>query len=96
MTSVMVMGREVQIPVEVRQARSWFASFAVGRDAAARIVAPAGLEPASLPGGRAMLSLGFVRYVDGDLDPYNEVAVAILVADPEAERAKGPTSTSCR
>jgi Acetoacetate decarboxylase (ADC) len=88
-TSVTVMGRDVAIPVEVRHARSWFASFAVPATAAARIVAPAGLTPARMPGGRAMLSLAFVRYTDGDLDAYHEVAVAFLVADPTGGKKKG-------
>ena len=89
MTSVMVMGREVAIPVQVRSARSWFASFAVPTADAKRIVGPAGLEPARMPGGRSMLSLAFVRYIDGDLDPYHEVAVAFLVADPTGGKGKG-------
>jgi hypothetical protein len=76
------------MPVEVRRARSWFASFAVPATRVAELVAPAGLEPAPLPGGRAMLSLAFVRYDDGDLDAYREIAVAFLVADP-AGRGKG-------
>ncbi len=89
MRSVTVMGREVSIPVQVRSARSWFASFAVPAAAAERITAPAGLDPARLPGGRSMLSLAFVRYIDGDLDPYHEVAVAILVADPGGGKQRG-------
>ncbi len=89
MTSVTVLGREVAIPVEIRSARSWFASFAVQRAAAARIVAPTSLEPVRLPGGRSMLSLAFIRYIDGDLDPYNEVAAAFLVADPAGGKGKG-------
>ena len=36
-----------------------------------------------------MLSLAFIRYVDGDLDPYNEFAVAFLVADPTGGKGKG-------
>jgi hypothetical protein len=68
---------------------AWFASFAVPTAAAQRIVTPAGLEPARLPGGRSMLSLAFIRYIDGDLDPYNEVAVAFLVADPTGGKGKG-------
>ena len=83
------MGRTVTIPVEVRRARSWFASFAVPADRVRAIVGPSGLEPARLPGGRAMLSLAFVRYEDGDLDPYREIAVAFLVADPAGGRGKG-------
>lgn len=85
MTSVTVLGREVAIPVEVRHASSWFATFVVRRDPLARLLESTGLAPAPLPGGRAMLSLAFVRYTDGDLDPYNEVAVAFVVADPSAE-----------
>jgi Acetoacetate decarboxylase (ADC) len=88
-TSYEILGRTVTIPVEVRRARSWFASFAVPAEAVAAIVAPAGLTPATLPGGRAMLSLAFVRYDDGDLDPYREIAVAFLVADPEQPENKG-------
>jgi hypothetical protein len=89
MTTVNVLGREVAIPVEIRSARSWFASFAIPAAAAARVVAPTGLEPATMPGGRAMLSLAFIRYIDGDLDPYNEFAVAFLVADPNGGKGKG-------
>lgn len=89
MTSVSVMGREITIPVEVREARSWFASFVVSADTVGRIVAPAGLVPARFPGGRTMLSLAFVRYIDGDLDPYHEVAVAFLVSDPAGGKGNG-------
>ena len=89
MTSYEILGRTVTIPVEVRRARSWFASFAVPAGCVAELVGPAGLEPATLPGGRAMLSLAFVRYEDGDLDPYREIAVAFLVADPEQPKNKG-------
>ena len=89
MTTFEILGRTVTIPVEVRTARSWFASFAVPAARVAELVGPAGLEPARLPGGRAMLSLAFVRYEDGDLDPYREIAVAFLVADPTAPKQKG-------
>lgn len=89
MTSYEILGREVRIPVEIREARSWFASFAVPADRVAQLVAPAGLEPARLPGGRSLASLAFVRYVDGDLDPYHEVAVAFLVADPAGSVGPG-------
>jgi hypothetical protein len=88
-TSYEIMGRTVTVPVEIRKARSWFASFAVPAGRVGELVGPAGLEPARLPGGRAMLSLAFVRYEDGDLDPYREIAVAFLVADPSAPKQKG-------
>lgn len=89
MTSYEILGREVSIPVEIRDARSWFASFLVPTTRAAEIVGPAGLQPARMPGGRSLLSLAFVRYIDGDLDPYHEVAVAFLVEDPAGSKKKG-------
>lgn len=88
MTSHEILGRTVTIPVEVRRARSWFASFAVPAARVAEILAPTALRPATLPGGRAMLSLAFVRYEDGDLDRYHEIAVAFLVADPADPRGR--------
>jgi hypothetical protein len=89
MTTYEILGRPVHIPVEIREARSWFASFVVPASRVAEIVAPTGLEPARLPGRRAMASLAFVRYVDGDLDAYHEVAVAFLVTDPRDAKRKG-------
>jgi hypothetical protein len=89
MTSYEILGRDITIPVEVRRARSWFASFAVPTDRVGAILTPTGLSPATLPGGRALLSLAFVRYDDGDLDAYHEVAVAFLVTDPADRKNKG-------
>ncbi|MGZ6994278.1 MAG: acetoacetate decarboxylase family protein [Acidimicrobiia bacterium] len=77
-----IQGRTVSIPVEVRDARSWFATFAVPLDAATSLIDYSGLVPASPIPGRALCSLAFVDYTDGDLDPYHEVAVAILVREP--------------
>lgn len=78
-SSVTVQGEPVAIPVEVRDARSWFASFPVPLAAARELIAYTGLDPATTIAGRAMLSLAFVRYVDSDLGPYHEVAIAVLV-----------------
>lgn len=79
MQSVEVLGREVRLPVEVREARSAAATFVVGHDAAARLMAGTGLEPKRLPGGRAVCILAAVQYVDNDLGPYNEVAFCLAV-----------------
>lgn len=76
---VEVLGQQVVLPVEVRTARSAAATFLVRHDAAARLLAPAGLEPKRLPGGRAACILALVQYVDNDLGPYNEVAFSIAV-----------------
>jgi hypothetical protein len=81
-TSYTIQGRTVAIPVRVRRARSWFASFAVPFGAARDLIAYSGLVPATPVFGRALCSLAFVDYADGDLDPYHEFAVAILVCAP--------------
>ena len=81
-TQYTIQGRTVSIPVEIRRARSWFATFAVPFAAARNLVAYSGLVPASPLPGRAFCSLAFVDYADGDLDPYHEFAVAILVCEP--------------
>lgn len=82
MTEYTIQGRTVTIPVRIRRARSWFATFAVPFDATRALIAYSGLVPASPWPGRALCSLAFVDYLDGDLDPYHEFAVAILVAEP--------------
>lgn len=81
-TEYTIQGRKVAIPVEVREAQSWFATFAVPLRAARSLIDYSGLVPASPLPGRALCSLAFVDYTDGDLDPYHEVAVAILVGEP--------------
>jgi Acetoacetate decarboxylase (ADC) len=83
-----IQGRTVSIPVEVRDAQSWFATFAVPLDAAQALIEYSGLVPASPLPGRALCSLAFVDYADGDLDPYHEVAVAILVREPGSTSRK--------
>jgi hypothetical protein len=83
-----VLGEPITFPVEVRDARSWFASFLVPFDAMAALIGPTGLVPATGLGGKAMLSLAFVRYVDSDLGPYHEVAIAPLVRAPGSDSAK--------
>ena len=88
-TTVEVLGEQVQIPVEIRDARSWFASFLVPLNAARALVAPAGLEPTVTMRKFALATLAFVRYSDGDLGPYQEVAVAVLVEDPSGPGSSG-------
>jgi hypothetical protein len=82
-----IQGRTVDLPVEVRAARSWAATFVVPSTAAQAIVAPTGLEVAQMRKGKALASLAFVRYEDTDLDAYNEVAVAFLVRKHDAAPA---------
>ncbi|MFM7271658.1 MAG: acetoacetate decarboxylase family protein [Actinomycetes bacterium] len=85
MTTYDVAGHEVRTPVEIREARTWFSTFAVPYTAARDLIAYSGLEPAPLPGRRALASLGFVRYIDGDLGPYHEFVVALIVRRPGSD-----------
>lgn len=75
-----VLGRTVTLPVEVRQAQAMTAMFAVRAAPAQALIAPSGLRIRRLA-GRAVVGLVFVRYVDNDLGPYDELGVAVLVHD---------------
>ncbi len=85
MDAYVVAGRTVTLPVEVRRAAAWSATYTVPREKAQALVPP-GLEVAAL-GSRALLTLAFVRYDDSDLDSYDELAVSIAVRAHDAPRA---------
>ena len=82
-----IQGQMVALPVHVRNADSWAAQFVVSAKKAQAIVDPTGLAVASFA-GRTIVSLAFVRYLDTDLDAYNELAVAFLVK--QHDDARGP------
>ncbi|HJR18905.1 MAG TPA: acetoacetate decarboxylase family protein [Actinomycetota bacterium] len=82
-----IQGRLVGLPVVIRDARSWAATFVVDAQAAQALIAPSGLEIAEMRPGKAIASIAAVRYEDGDLDRYNEVAVAFVVRRHDAPRA---------
>ncbi|WP_308188604.1 acetoacetate decarboxylase family protein [Nocardia spumae] len=73
-----VLGDKVRMPVEIRDADACAATFLVDARAAREIIAPTGLRPL-LVAGRAVCSLVFVRYVDGDLGPYHEFGLTLMV-----------------
>lgn len=89
MSTHVVLGKQVQMPVRIRLARAFMATYSVSAAAAQRLIAYSGLEILRLPGGRAMCTLVFVDYVDGDLGPYNEFGVSFMVRHHTA----GPTGT---
>lgn len=91
MRNFTIQGRSVTLPVEIRVARSWAATFTVDAKAAQVLIAHTGLEVAQMRPGKAIASLAAVRYEDGDLDRYNEVAVAFVV-----RRHDAPETTSAR
>lgn len=67
------------MPVRIRLAHAFMATYAVSAAAAQRVIDYSGLEILRLPGGRAMCTLVFVDYIDGDLGPYNEFGVSFMV-----------------
>ncbi|MEO5877799.1 MAG: acetoacetate decarboxylase family protein [Streptosporangiaceae bacterium] len=75
------------MPVEIRSAQVASAMFAVPAQAAQELIAYSGLEVARPIPGRAICSLAFVDYQDGDLGPYHEFAVAFLVHKPGSPRS---------
>ncbi len=79
-----VDGRSVGAPVAVRRARMASATFAVPTAAATRIIEPSGLRPA-VQGGRSLVVLALVKYLDSDLDTYDELGLAFAVEPPEGE-----------
>lgn len=89
-----IQGHEVTIPVEVRDASASMASFLVPAPAAQDLIGSSGLDVAEPLPGRAVCSLAFLRYLDGDLGPYHEFAVAFLVRHRGMEPASALTKSA--
>ncbi|WP_449065015.1 acetoacetate decarboxylase family protein [Planomonospora algeriensis] len=80
----LIQGRDVSMPVRVRDAAVCSASYLVRADAARAVLAYSGLDAAEVLPGRALCALAFVDYADGDLDAYHEFGVAFMIRPPEA------------
>lgn len=80
----LIQGREVTMPVRIRKASVASAMFVVPAGAAQQIIDYTGLEVAEVLPGRAICSLAFIRYEDGDLDSYHEFGVSFLVRRHDA------------
>lgn len=78
-----VLGQTVSMPVEVRRASAATAMFPVDADAAQRLIDHSGLEVLRYRPARTLIALVCVRYVDGDLGPYDEFGVCVLVRNHE-------------
>ena len=76
---VEVDGELVGLPVRVRSAKMVAASFFVDHAATQELIDYSGLRASEVRPGRAMCSISGVQYLDNDLGPYNEVAVAFAV-----------------
>lgn len=79
-----IAGRTVQLPVRIRHARQWSASWLAPATAAQAVIDYSGLEVCQPVPGKAMVALAFVDYLDGDLDTYHEVAVSVVVRRHDA------------
>jgi hypothetical protein len=89
-----IRGQEVTIPVEVRDASAHMASFLVPAASAQDLIAYSGLQVAEPLPGRAVCTLAFMRYLDSDLGPYHELAVAFLVRHKGMEPASTFTKSA--
>jgi len=72
-------GREVHLPVVVRDAASGAATYLVRASAARRLLPDPELEVTELLPGRALLVIACIDYRDNDLGDYNEVSLALFV-----------------
>ncbi len=81
-----IQGREVRLPVLVRDASSAAATFAVSTAAARRLIPGDAFEPVEIWPGRALCSLAAIDYRDNDLGQYHEVSIAFFVRERGAAR----------
>jgi hypothetical protein len=72
-------GREVTLPVVVRDAASAAATYLVPSAAARRLLSGPELDVVELLPGRALFSIAAIDYRDNDLGDYNEVSLALFV-----------------
>lgn len=80
-TSYRIQGREVRLPVEVRDATTAVAFYLVSSAAAQRLVDATGLRVATVLPGRTLCTIGSVDYHDNDLGQYHEIAITFFVRE---------------
>lgn len=79
MSSHLVLGKQVDMPVAIRTASAFMAMYSVPTAVTQRLIDHTGLEILQYRPGRGLCGLVFVDYVDGDLGPYNEFGVTFMV-----------------
>jgi hypothetical protein len=84
-----VQGKDVVMPVQIRDARVWAAQFLVPASSARAVLSSAGLQPVVPIKGKAVCALGFVDYIDGDLGQYHEFMVALMAKVPGRPKSLG-------
>ncbi|MFG1750803.1 acetoacetate decarboxylase family protein [Streptosporangium sandarakinum] len=80
----LIQGREVATPVRIRDAMACTASYLVRADAARAVIAYSGLDVVEVLPSKALCTLAFLDYTEGDLGAYHEFGVTFLVRPPEA------------
>src|ERR1700694_3288444 len=81
--SYIIEGREVRLPVEVRDATAAVAYYLVSASAAQRLIEQSGLRIAHALPGKTLCTIGTMNYKDSDLGTYLEIAVTFFVHEPE-------------
>jgi hypothetical protein len=76
-----IQGRDVRLPVEVRDATAAVTYYLVPAAAAQKLIDPSGLRVATVLPGRALCTIGTMVYRDNDLGPYHEVAITFFVRE---------------
>ncbi|GLW96043.1 acetoacetate decarboxylase family protein [Microtetraspora sp. NBRC 16547] len=89
MSSHLIQGRRVDLPVRIRDASAGAATYLVRADAARAVIAYSGLDVTEVLPGKATCTLVFVQYRDGDLDAYHEFGMVFLIRPPDAGRPPG-------
>ena len=84
--SYAIQGREVRLPVVVRDAASGAATYAVSATAARRLIPGDALELVEVWPGKALCSIAAIDYRDNDLGDYNEVSIAFFVREKGSAR----------
>jgi hypothetical protein len=84
--SHIIQGREVAMPLVVRDAAAGAVSFLVSARAARAMLPGDAYEVVEILPGRALLSLAAIDYRDNDLGDYNEVSIAFMVRERGAAR----------
>jgi Acetoacetate decarboxylase (ADC) len=81
-----IQGRDVTMPVEVRDASTGIATFLAPTAAAQRLIPGDAFEVAELLPGRTALGIAAIDYRDNDLGDYNEVSIIFFVRPRGARR----------
>jgi len=79
-------GRDVTMPVVVRDATSVAATYVVSAAAARRLLPTPDMDVPEILPGRALFSVACIDYRDNDLGDYNEVSLAFFVRERTAPR----------